>query len=272
MFNKLKIMYQQQMQIGSRKKDIFHTIRYSKIDAWLCPLNWLSEQVKKKTRVKPGIVHIVPFGIALEDFREDSITKTEARYKLGIPETALIIGVIGRLDPQKGQHFLIKCIYHLQKNHGDIHLLIVGESTKNEGDIYMNELRNLIKGCNLEEKIHLRPFLERPAIFYKAIDIFALASLSETCGTVIIEAMASGVPIIATNTGGTPELLEQGKLGFLYSPENQEEFLSQISFLLNNAGVAKEKAEKAREKAEKQFSNNYQCEKIEHIITKLLKH
>lgn len=84
--------------------------------------------------------------------------------------------------------------------------------------------------------------------------------------------MASGVPIIATNTGGTPELLEQGKLGFLYSPENQEEFLSQISFLLNNAGVAKEKAEKAREKAEKQFSNNYQCEKIEHIITKLLKH
>ncbi|HXA01049.1 MAG TPA: glycosyltransferase, partial [Cytophagaceae bacterium] len=66
--NRLKIMYQQHMQIGVEKKDFIHTLRFSKIDAWLTPLSYLAQEVKNKTRVDPKKIHIVPFCIQTENF------------------------------------------------------------------------------------------------------------------------------------------------------------------------------------------------------------
>lgn len=106
--NKLKLIYQQAMQIGVDKRDIFHTLRFLKIDAWLTPLHWLAEQVKTRTRYPAGKIHIVHKGIELEKFIHKKRSKQKAREMLSLSSDARILGIIGRIGPGKGQHFLIE--------------------------------------------------------------------------------------------------------------------------------------------------------------------
>ncbi|MFH1319874.1 MAG: glycosyltransferase family 4 protein [Bacteroidota bacterium] len=265
-FNKLRIIYQQAMQIGINKKDIFHTIRYSKIDAWLTPLKWLAGQVKARTNFPANKIHIVPLGIELEKFINNKYTKEKAREFFSLSSESRIIGIIGRLAYGKGQHLLIEAIHHLNTQNYNVELLIVGEPTKNEGTQYLDHLNQLVTKYNLNDKVHFRPFTDKVEIFYRAIDIFTLASKSETFGTVTIEAMASGLPIIGTNTGGTPEILKYGGLGLLFTPGNMKELVNNITALLDDPSKMKALGESARKEAIEKYSHIAECRQIEEII------
>ena len=101
---KIKIVYQQAMQIGVNKRDIFHTVRFSAIDAWITPLKFLAKQVKIKTRLNLKKVHVVPLGVELDKLIGRKISQSTAREILNIPHNKKFIGVIGRIDPLKGRN------------------------------------------------------------------------------------------------------------------------------------------------------------------------
>jgi len=266
---KLKLIYQQAMQIGVNKRDLFHTLRYSKIDAWLTPLHWLAEQVKTRTRYPAGKIHIVPKGIELEKFIHKKHSKQKARDMLSLSSDARILGIIGRIEQGKGQHFLIEAVNHLNSLDCHVELLITGEPTKNEGTEYLDYLHKLIGEYNLNDKVHFRPFTDDVETFYCSIDIFTLASRAETYGTVTIEAMASGLPIIATNTGGTPEILKNGELGLLYPPGDIEAFSKNVIDLLDNPTKMIELGERAKKEAIERYSHESESKLIEEIIDRV---
>lgn len=229
--SKFKLHYFMEMQLGVSKRNLLHTLRFSQLDTWNTPLPWLKSQVLNKTRYNPSQVTEIPSAVDTSQFIQD-FSKSSARKLLGIDSDALILGIAGRFDPQKGQLLLLKAI----KNHLNrpIEVLFLGETTYNEGNAYFDELKDFILREGMSTQIYFRPFRKDIEVFYKAIDAFVMASKAESIGMVTIESMLSGTPVIGSNSGGTRELLQDGKKGFLFEPENPESLGAAIEIFCQN--------------------------------------
>ncbi len=264
----LKIIYQQQMQIGIDKKDFLHTLRYKALQYWICPLPYLKKEVIEKTNYPQERIKIIPLGIDVENFITKKYSKAEALKKLEITTTVPIIGILGRIDRKKGQDFLVKAISELRNRNIDIELLIVGSPTINDtdGQQYFSEIKKLITDDKLENIIHIREHDNDVHLFYNAIDIFALASYSETFGMVTVEAMAAGIPVIATNKGGSPEILGNGKFGLLYEFENIHSFCEKVEWILINPDKTKEMTALSQQEAINNYSEVTIAKKIGELI------
>lgn len=267
--NKIKIIYQQAMQLGIKKRDILHTIRFSKIDAWITPLNFLANQVKEMTKFNSSKIHVIPLAIDLSKLNLSVISKEESRKTLELDLNKFYIGILGRLDPQKGQDFLINAINNLKNRGLDINLLIVGESTKNEGIDYEETLKKLISDLKIKENVIIMPYTDKINLFYNAIDLFAMASKGETFGMVTIEALIYGIPIIGTNTSGTPEILKNGEYGTLYNEGNVNDFCEKIIEIYNNYNLYNNKSKTAQSFAVEEYSHINEINKIEKVLNSL---
>ena len=216
---KVHLSYFMEMQLGVKKTNFLHTIRFSYFDLWACPLNWLEQQVLTMTKMKPAKVKVIPSGLDLKQF-EIELSKAQARKQLDLPEEPIIVGLIGRFDPHKGQVLLLEAMSKA-KNKSFI-CCFLGEPTKEAGSEYVDLMQRTIDVNKLNDRVYIRPFRKDIATFFKAIDVFVMASKAETFGMVTIEAMACGVPVIASNAGGSPEILDFGKFGMLFEPLNPE--------------------------------------------------
>jgi glycosyltransferase involved in cell wall biosynthesis len=215
------LSYFMEMQLGVTKTNWLHTLRFSQFDLWSCPLAWLQSQVLSKTRFDFNKTVIIPSALDLSPFQaviKNTENQKEARKLLDLPENATIIGLIGRFDPQKGQVLLLEAVDDCSNK--EVCVCLLGEPTIGEGLSYFEKIEKTIAENQLQDRVFIRPYRDDIASFYKAIDVFVMASKAETFGMVTIEAMASGVPTIGSNAGGTPEILEYGKLGFLFEPLN----------------------------------------------------
>lgn len=250
----LKLVYQQAMQLGVKKKDFFHTLRFKRIDLWVSPLQFLSDQVQQMTRFPKEGNAVIPLALETNRFTQKK-NQAELREKAGIPTDALVLGIIGRIDPLKGQDFLIRCHAESFKSHSNLHLVIVGEPTKDEGTDYYDALIELTKTLNTEQSVHFLPFQSDVENAYALFDIFAMTSVGETFGMVTIEAMVSGLAIVGTNTSGTPELLEYGHAGLLYEPNDETQFNACLEQLLTNPEMRAELGSIAQRSAIDRFSH-----------------
>lgn len=263
----LKLVYHQAMELGVNKKGYFHTRRFKQLDAWVTLLPYLKKQVLEKTKLDASKIKLMPLAMDLSRFVNCKTTAEEAKAYFGFNKEEKVIGVIGRFDPKKCQDIVIKAMSQL--NTKNIKLLIVGEGTHNEGDTYETELHQLVADYGLENTVIFKPFMKDVEVFFKAIDAFVIPSLSETFGMVTIEAMASGVPIIGTNSGGTPEILDHGKLGELFNPNDVHLLGIKIDEVFDNYTSATEKAEKAKQKAMKEYSHIEYVKNIKALVDRL---
>ncbi len=126
--------------------------------------------------------------------------KDIAKYHLGVADRGFVIGSLSRINPAKGYNTLIDAFERLPS---DIWLVIVGQGDEKQ----TRWLRERITSSKARDRIRWLPYLTDPAIFWAGIDVFALASHREGFGFTLLEAMACGVPIIATRSGGPEEVL-----------------------------------------------------------------
>ena len=270
-YHKLIIVYEQHMQIGISKKDIIHRIRYSYIDYWISPLNFLKKQVIDKTTVPEKKIRVIPLGLDTKRFINRKYSKEEARKILKINTTGILIGTIGRIEEKKGQDFLVKAIIELRKRYIDTELLIFGSPTINDESSldYFGKLREFVKSNEMENICHFIEHNEQSELFYCAADIFALASHSETYGMVTIEAMLSGIPIVATNSSGTPEILNNGEFGKLYQLNDIDDFCNKIVAILQNPDTTKSMIAKARSHAIEYYSVSTEVNLVNKLIEEI---
>lgn len=269
-YKEVKLIYQQQMQFNFSKKDLIHTLRYNQLDAWIAPLQILKHQVLKYTNVKEAQIHVIPLGVDVSQLTSHLVSRQEARTALNLPQDVRMLGILGRIDPKKGQVFAVEGLSELVSRKGvNMHLLIVGEPTLNEGDEYYQKLLDTIKDLGLEDRVHLRGFMSEVHLFFSAIDLFLMASEGETYGMVTLEAMACGVPVIGTNSGGTPELLGHGKFGRLYTPNKLPEFISAVEEIFADEHTAHEAGQAAAAEVPARYSHELECQQIEQLIAHL---
>lgn len=269
--NRIALLHTQHMQFGHSKKDIVHRWQHRQLDAWVSPLASLADQTQRMTRVPEEKIHIIPFGIELAPLL-NAPSKAEARETLQIPPNVFLAGVVGRLDRGKGQEFLIRAAAHLRADGKDIHLLIIGEETRGEDQGYAHELHMLVKELQMTDHVHFRGFIQDVAAAYAAMDVFVLTSLSETYGMVTIEAMAAGCAVVATDSGGTPELVGysghpgEAETALLVTPADTPALAEQIARLMDDSDLAARLRDAGRIRACRNFSHETQCEAIEHLI------
>lgn len=266
-----KLIYQQHMQLGISKKDRFHSWLFKHTDFWITPLPSLAKGVIEKTTVNSEKIKVIPQGIELDRFTDNISAKNKAREKLKLPENSIIVGVIGRLDPKKGQHVLIEATNILHESGYKIHCLIVGNPSINEDTGYDKKLYNLMRQYNLTDFVHFKNHIDEPEYAYSCLDIFVLTTFKETYGMVTIEAMASKLPVIATNRGGTVDIIEHKKTGILIEPDNPQELADSILQLINDKERANKIASNARNVAIDKYSHNIQCQLLEDFIFEISK-
>jgi glycosyltransferase involved in cell wall biosynthesis len=168
--------------------------------------------VQDATKLNANKLKIIPSGL---DFSKVSyITKKESRASLRLSEKNVYFGMIGRIDRKKRIELAIKALKLL--NHSTVQLLIIGEETPDTSDTYLNELKKLISTLNLGDQVHFLGFQKDPSPFYRAIDALIMASDFETFGMSTIESLAHNTPVIASNAGGSRELLTKFPFGSLF--------------------------------------------------------
>ena len=165
------------------------------------------------------------------------------RDELNLPQSALLVGTVGRLDPIKDQAGLICSFKTLREHNPQAHLIIVGDGPERE------RLESLSA-----EGIHLLGMRDDVAAILQSLDIFVLSSINEGISNTILEAMVAGLPIVATAVGGTPELIQSGNNGLLVPARDYSAFLDAVSCYLSNPELRAEHGHRNREIIEDRFS------------------
>jgi D-inositol-3-phosphate glycosyltransferase len=270
-FKNLKIVYQQHMQIGIPKKNLLQTFRFNKIDKWITPLNYLKEEIKIQTKFDSRKVVQIPIGVDIDTLFKNNPTKEDARLHFGFKETDFVVGIIGRISRKKGQLFVVEALKEELKNNPNLKLLIYGSATVNDEDCkkYEKELHAFVKREKLDKNITFHPHSANVSSFFKSINLFALASESETYGMVTLEALFHKTPVLATKSGGTSDLLNQGEFGELYTYQNQEDFLSKFHKIQANFETAKTKSNIGFEFAMKNYTLEVESSSIHQLLQDL---
>jgi glycosyltransferase involved in cell wall biosynthesis len=177
-----------------------------------------------------------------------SFRRSEVRKILGIPEDAFVILNIGSLAKKKGQEALINAFLIIADRYKKSHLVICGSGPLRD------TLLGKIMSSLYSQRIHLLDFRKNILELYLAADLFVLSSLWEGMPNVVLEAMAAGLPVLATNTGGIPEMIEDKKNGFIAPAATAEAVSEKLSFILENTHLLPAVGEKAVETVKEGFS------------------
>ena len=264
------LVYQQHMQVGVRKRDLIHTLRYAMIDVWISPLQYLKEETMRLTRVPEEKIEVIPFGIEPAAFLDSAWTREGAREALSLPYDAYIIGVLGRLDPKKGQDLVVRALQRLRKEgNAACQVLFMGSATINEGDVFSRGLHQQVQDAGLQDYVHFRSYTEDVMVFFRAIDVFAMPSHGETFGMVTLEAMAAGVPVIGTDRDGTREILGEGRYGWLFKKDDVEDFCLQFEHLRSGRNGS-DRVLAGKEAALNSYSKSNMVEGINKVLLELI--
>jgi len=209
-------------------------------------------------------VEEIPFGVNenLSPQKKDN----HLLKKWGIAPDEQVILFVGGLEYFKGVEFLIKSIPHLK---GKIKLLIAGEGP------LMNEYRELAKNLGIIRQVCFTGSVsdEELVKYYNLADLLILPSIdrSEAFGIVLIEAMACGKPVIASNLPGVRTVVDDGINGFLTTPGNVADIAKKLQLLLNNEGLRRKFGQKGREKVLKKYRWSKVGYKLDSLYKQLAK-
>ena len=271
----VKLMHMQQMQLGIEKKGIYFDWKFSKLDRWYSPLPWLYEEVKAKTNIPEEKIKIVPVTIDSSRFLNNSISKEQAREKLGLPKDQFLIGYVGRIDSRKRPDLVFKAFESIKKQSlkdDNLGFVVVGERNQGAGDEhdFADKFEYMIQSSDYKSSIHRMKFIKNVQDLFKALDAFVMATDKETFGLVTVEAMATGTIVIGADTGGTYELLDYGNCGFVFKSGDEKSLSESIMRAYNEQDKLDTIRQKARDRVINNFDKKVACQKIAEDLVKAL--
>ena len=211
----------------------------------------------------------LPNGVDAERFAAGDGSGFRARH--GIPPKALVVLTAARIDVQKNQHFVARVLPGLARICPEVHALIIGHVTN---EAYYDELVKLIASRNMQSRATIIRGLagrgQELVDAYHAADLFVLPSIHEPFGIVILEAWASGLPVIASRVGGIPTFVEHDVDGMLFRPGDEKAFLDAFR-ALSTRERRETMARAGQRKAIKEYSWDKITERLVGIYEEVLR-
>lgn len=205
---------------------------------------------------KPKVIHN---GISYDQFIKEY---EDAKSKLNLPVDKLVITMIGRINPGKGQLFFLEIAKRLSARYPHLHFVLTGDPFPGYEPI-AEGITEFIAKNKLESKVTDLGFRSDIPQVLAATDIFMLPSiLSDSFPTVILEAMASGKPVIATQSGGAQEMIDEGKTGFLIPIGDVDKAIHAFKKLIENEALRTAFGSSGRSKVLKEYNLELFEEKI----------
>ncbi len=198
-------------------------------------------------------VTVICNGVDVKRYQKP-VDKTEVRSQLGLKADARLVAVVATLKEQKGHRYLIEALTSIVPRHPDLHVLFIGD-----GDL-REELQTQIKGLNLGDQIHFLGNRSDVPELLAASDFFVLPSLWEGLPMSLLEAMATGLPIVATEVSGTVQVMIPNETGILVPPGDAGRLARAIEQLLSDPAQAQMMGAAARRRVEMEFSARKQAD------------
>jgi glycosyltransferase involved in cell wall biosynthesis len=218
--------------------------------------NTVAADMIRYDKVRPDKIKVVYNGLNINKFNSP-YTRDEARKLLNLPGDEIIIGSVGRLDKQKGHHYLIEAAAKLK----DHTIAIAGDGPLRE------ELKKQASGLNSKVLFAGTVMPEEVPIFMRALDIFCFPSLWEGFGIAIAEAMAAGLPVVASDIAPLREVV--GDAGIIVTPRDSTELAKAIKMLIDDSSLRDTLAKKAKDRA-KAFSIDRSVKAFEGLFESML--
>jgi L-malate glycosyltransferase len=166
------------------------------------------------------------------------IDRDAARRRLGLSPEVPVLGVVGQITPWKGQEEAVRALGRVRRSYPSAVLLVAGEpkfiarATRYDNRSYFRRLRGIVTELGLGDAVRLLGEREEVAEILRACDVALVPSWDEPFGRVVVEAMAMGVPVVATSVGGPAEIIRDGVDGLLVAPRRPEALAAAIAELL----------------------------------------
>lgn len=205
----------------------------------------------------------IPNAISPNDYSIEN-PEENVRQRYAIPEGIKLVGVVGRLSPEKGQIHFIEALPAVIASNPDVVAMLVGDGPDRES------LSARVKELGLQDRVIFTGYQKKVAPFHRVFDLVVLPSLSEGMPNVALEAMLFGKPVIATRVGGVPEVVVDHVTGRVVSSGNAASLSEAMTALLSNMQLASQYGQAGKERVTAEFDPLTRAERIVQVYRELL--
>ena len=227
----------------------FHRFALNNLDAAIAVSPAVATQLEK---IFPGDkIRVIHNGLDIDRNTDVDTLRREFRFLHDIPFDVPVVGTIGELKPLKGQRDFVLAASEIAKTHPECRFVIAGKDNS-ANKKFRRELRRLVKVFGMSERFLWLDWVDDTAAFFSAVDVFVSPSHSESFGLAILEAMARGLAVVATETDGAQELI--GGNGTLVQINDPVGLAAAVSALLSDAERCQAIGEALQKIAAERFS------------------
>jgi glycosyltransferase involved in cell wall biosynthesis len=216
------------------------------VDAYVVVSADLAEAARKREGVPAERIVVIENGIDVERFHADAVDRLRARAELGLSGDEWVVGTAARLSPEKDQTTLIRAIAPLLD--GRTRLVVAGEGPEHE------TLQALVLRLGIGDRVRFLGAISDVAHFLRALDAFVLSSRLEALPLAVLEAMATGLPVVATAVGGLPRVVVSDETGVIVPPGDAEALREALVRLRDRPELARDLGRRARTEVLDRFS------------------
>lgn len=213
----------------------------------ICISYEIADELRKKGFPEKRLVHIAN-GVDIERF-----ALRDEKRKL-LPQDKLNIIFSGRLVYRKGIDVLLEAFKRIVTHYPQTHLHILGSAKLQMGDEYEDKLRGFVRDNNLKDAVTFHGDMDNVEDYLKEADIFAFPSRHEGLPNALLEAMACGLPVVATSIGGIVDVIKNGENGILVEPDDVDGLCKEITGMINSTDLRERLGKAARNTVEKGYS------------------
>ncbi|MBX7231793.1 MAG: glycosyltransferase family 4 protein [Bdellovibrionales bacterium] len=247
------------------KKDFLHRWLYSRLKNVIALTEVQKRSLLKCLPLNSMQISVLPNGVDTKKFNPSKRSQALRQSLFSATENQFVVGVIGRLDPQKGQLEFLQSACLVIKKYPQVIFALIGNPNR-DGLAYLEELKSFSRHQGLTDSVRFIPHLEDVSSALASLDVFVLPSYQETFGNVVVEAMASGVPIIATAAGGLLQMIDQNENGLLVPPKDPAAMAEAIQKVIENRTFSGLIARKSLGTVQKKYLQEKVLNQIEAVM------
>lgn len=247
-----------------RRRVWFRRLAYQMADRVLSVSCQLRDLHARRTGFPAEKIAVIHNGVDSNRFFPDPAARARVRHELGLSDEEFCIGCVANLNPVKDHPTLLKAVAEFSQECGDWRLLLVGTGPQRPA------LERLVaEHPNARDRVVFLGLSDRVPALLNAMDVWVLPSLAEGISNALLEAMATGLPVVATDVGGNPEVVVDGQSGLLFPAGDRGKLASHLSTLRARVDLRVQLGKQALRRVREEFSIGSMIRKYERVYESL---